>query len=176
MQKGRAACKVGILRRNVASIGRLVCRLIFLYLVYSTPALAHDPGRESGPAEGNRMLSESLDPKHDRDHDEDRDGHDEYDDGGHGGGEHGHGHFRDWDPDHHGHDHDHDRNPVGGGSCAREPSAASIWSPAASNTAMWNTASNWTSATVPSGSSVIAEFGAATVLQRSSRYLMSPAV
>ena len=121
MQKGRAACKVGILRRNVAPIGRLVCRLIFLYLVYSTPALAHDPGRESGPAEGNRMLSESLDPKHDRDHDEDRDGHDEYDDGGHGGGEHGHGHFRDWDPDHHGHDHDHDHDPAGGGSC---PAAA----------------------------------------------------
>lgn len=115
MESGRVAYKVGVLRRNVAPTGRLVCRLIFLYLVYSTPALAHDPGREAGPAEGDQMLSESLDPKHDRDHDEDRDGHDEY-----GGGEHGHGHFRDWDPDHHGHDNDrdHDRNPAGGGSSA----------------------------------------------------------
>ena len=124
MESGRVAYKVGVLRRNAAPTGRLVCRLVFLYLVYSTPALAHDPGREAGPAEGDRMLSESLDPKHDRDHDEDRDGRDQDRDGHdeYGGGEHGHGHFRDWDPDHHGHDndrdHDHDRNPVGRGSSA----------------------------------------------------------
>jgi hypothetical protein len=97
MESGRVACKVGVLRRNVAPIGRLVCRLISLYLVYSTPALAHDPGRDSRPAEDNRMLSESLDPKHDK---------------------------------------DHDRDPVGGGSCPREPSAAPIWNPAEYNTAI----------------------------------------
>ena len=77
MDSNRVAGEVVMLRRIVARIGRFVCRLIAFCLVYSTPALSHDTDlriAESGYADGNRLQSESLDPKHDKDHDEDREG------------------------------------------------------------------------------------------------------
>jgi hypothetical protein len=77
MDSNRAAGEVVMLRHHVARIGRFVCRLIAFCLLYSTPALAQDPGRQIADfayANCNQMQSESLDPKHDKDHDEDRDG------------------------------------------------------------------------------------------------------
>ena len=84
MDSNRVAGGVGVLGPTVARIGRFVCRLIAFCLVYSTPAFSHDQDREiarSGYAQSNRLESESLDPKHDKDHDEDREG------------ERGHGHL-----------------------------------------------------------------------------------
>ena len=75
MDSNPVAGRVAMLPRYAAQIGRFVCRLIAFCLLYSTPALAQDPGRQiadSGYADSNRMQSESLDPKHDKDHDEDR--------------------------------------------------------------------------------------------------------
>jgi hypothetical protein len=77
MDSNRAGVAVVTLRRHVARIGPFVCRLIAFCLVYSTPALSHDPHRhiaESSYADNNRLQSESLDPKHDKDHDENREG------------------------------------------------------------------------------------------------------
>jgi len=77
MDSTRVTSEVVVIRRNIAPIGLFLCRLITLCLVYSTPALAHDPGRELPGSEyrdNDRVQSESLDPKHEKDHDEDREG------------------------------------------------------------------------------------------------------
>ena len=77
MDSNRVTGTVAMRPSHVARIGRFVCRLIAFCLLYSTPALSHDPDRqiaESGYAGSNLLQSESLDPKHDKDHDEDREG------------------------------------------------------------------------------------------------------
>jgi hypothetical protein len=77
MDSTRVTSEVVVIRRNIAPIGLFLCRLIALCLVYSTPALAHDPGRAiagSGYRDNHGVQSETLDPKHEKDHDEDREG------------------------------------------------------------------------------------------------------
>jgi fibronectin-binding autotransporter adhesin len=144
MDRGRVARDVVVVKRNV---GRVVCELISLCLVYSAQVPAHDQDRDgngSREADSSRTLSESLDRKRDGDgRDQDHD----YDHGhGHDGG-HGHGH-----------------GAPGGGGCPTKPSGTPVWNAAASNTGMWNVVSNWTGAsTVPSGSAAVAEFSAAKV-------------
>ncbi len=77
MDNNRVAGAVVTLGPKATRIGGFVYRLIAICLVFSVPALAYGQGREfaeSGYAQSNRLESESLDPKHDKDHDEDREG------------------------------------------------------------------------------------------------------
>ena len=77
MDSARVTNDLLIVSRRIALIGSLVSRLIAFCLLYFAPTLAYEQGSPAPdliPAVDASAVSESLDPKHEKDHDRDRGG------------------------------------------------------------------------------------------------------